>query len=251
VAGHQRRRLGGVTNPTVLMGVPNSPGDRIVNTDVDPSGNASNIYTTENSATPRVYVESWSRPTPIPGSSCRDSMRPRSGIAGVSRRGWLPINCGAMYHYDGGPINGQDGGITPKVRADRPPGQWQSFTTGSKPRASTRPGKKIANAKFLRILHNGQLIHENVGGWTDCGYAEDPGGAHQSHRATGRPRSGGVPQHLYPAAAAILRQPGARPAANPASAGWRRTRRPRRTAASATEAVAAQRTGELTHDENT
>ena len=48
---------GGVTNPTVLVGVPNSPGDRIVNTDVDPSGNASNIYTTEKFGDVEVYVE--------------------------------------------------------------------------------------------------------------------------------------------------------------------------------------------------
>jgi hypothetical protein len=67
-----------------------------------------------------------------------------------------------MYHYNGGPIDGEDGGIGPKARADRPPGQWQSLHYWFQAPRFDASGKKIANATFLRILHNGQLIHENV-----------------------------------------------------------------------------------------
>jgi hypothetical protein len=67
-----------------------------------------------------------------------------------------------MYHYEGGPINGIDGGIVPKERADLPPGRWQSYHYWFQGPRFDASGKKIANAKFLRILHNGQLIHENV-----------------------------------------------------------------------------------------
>ena len=48
------------------------------------------------------------------------------------------------------------------MRADRPPGQWQSFHYWFQAPRFDALGKKIANAKFIRILHNGQLIHENV-----------------------------------------------------------------------------------------
>ena len=153
---------GGVNDPTSLVGVPNSPGDRIVNTDVDPSGNASNIYTTEKFGDVEVYVEFMV------------AAHSNSGffMAGLYETqiwdswGFVPRlatdQCGAMYHYNGGPINGEDGGITPKARADRPPGQWQSFHYWFQAPRFDASGKKIANAKFLRILHNGQIIHENV-----------------------------------------------------------------------------------------
>jgi hypothetical protein len=48
------------------------------------------------------------------------------------------------------------------VRADRPPGQWQSFQYWFQAPRFDASGKRIAPARFLRILHNGQLIHESV-----------------------------------------------------------------------------------------
>jgi hypothetical protein len=66
-----------------------------------------------------------------------------------------------MYHYSPR-IEGIDGGIVPRARADRPPGQWQSYHYWFQAPKFDASGKKIAPAKFLRILHNGQLIHENV-----------------------------------------------------------------------------------------
>jgi len=50
----------------------------------------------------------------------------------------------------------------PHERADRPPGQWQSLHYWFQAPRFDASGKKIAPAKFLRILHNGQLIHESV-----------------------------------------------------------------------------------------
>jgi len=94
---------GGVNDPTSLTGVPNSPGDRIVNTDVDPAGNASNIYTTEKFGDVEVYVEFMV------------AAHSNSGffMAGLYETqiwdswGFTPRlatdQCGAMYHYGGGP----------------------------------------------------------------------------------------------------------------------------------------------------
>jgi hypothetical protein len=152
---------GGTVNPTALIGLP-TPGDRIVNTDVLPQGNASNIYTTEKFGDVELYVEFMI------------AARSNAGVflGGLYETqiwdswGFTPRlatdQCGSMYHYNGGPINGIDGGITPKARADRPPGQWQSYHFWFQAPRFDDSGKKIGNAKFIRILHNGQLIHENV-----------------------------------------------------------------------------------------
>src|ERR1022692_4546016 len=140
----------------------NSPGDRIVNTDVDPAGNASNIYTTEKFGDSEVYVEFMVAAHSNSGFFMHGLYETQIWDSWGTTPRLATDQCGAMYHYNGGPIDGIDGGITPKVRADRPPGQWQSFHYWFQAPRFDASGKKIANAKFLRILHNGQLIHENV-----------------------------------------------------------------------------------------
>ena len=133
-----------------------------MNTDVEPAGNASNIYTTEKFGDVEVYVEFMVAAHSNSGFFMHGLYETQIWDSWGFTPRLATDQCGAMYHYDGGPINGQDGGITPKVRADRPPGQWQSFHYWFQAPRFDASGKKIANAKFLRILHNGQLIHENV-----------------------------------------------------------------------------------------
>jgi sugar phosphate isomerase/epimerase len=53
-------------------------------------------------------------------------------------------------------------GHSPKANASRPPGQWQSFDVIFKAPRFDNEGRKIAHARFLKVLHNGTLIHENV-----------------------------------------------------------------------------------------
>jgi hypothetical protein len=152
---------GGTTNPTMLTGVP-TPGDRIVNTDVVPSGNASNIYTTEKFGDVEVYVEFMIAAHSNSGFFLHGLYETQIWDSWGFVPRLLTDQCGSMYHYNGGPINGEDGGIGPKARADRPPGQWQSYHYWFQAPKFDASGKKTANAKFIRILHNGQLIHENV-----------------------------------------------------------------------------------------
>jgi hypothetical protein len=152
---------GGTSNPTALVGLP-VPGDRIVNTDVEPQGNASNIYTTEKFGDIELYVEFMVAAHSNSGLFLHGLYETQIWDSWGFTPRLATDQCGSMYHYNGGPINGVDGGITPKVRADRPPGQWQSYHYWFQAPRFDESGKKIANAKFLRILHNGQLIHENV-----------------------------------------------------------------------------------------
>ena len=54
------------------------------------------------------------------------------------------------------------GGSAPRVNASRAPGQWQSFHVWFRAPRFDPSGRKIENARFLRVLHNGVPVQENV-----------------------------------------------------------------------------------------
>jgi len=69
-------------------------------------------------------------------------------------------DCGGIYERWG--EKGGYEGHAPRVNASRAPGQWQTFDVVFRaPRFDAR-GKKTANAKFVKVVHNGVVIHENV-----------------------------------------------------------------------------------------
>jgi len=53
-------------------------------------------------------------------------------------------------------------GHAPRVNASRPPGEWQTFDVVFRAPRFDAAGKKIANARFVKVVHNGKLIHEDV-----------------------------------------------------------------------------------------
>lgn len=53
-------------------------------------------------------------------------------------------------------------GISPKVNASRKAGEWQEFNIVFQAPRFNEKGVKIANAKFVKVVFNGILIHENV-----------------------------------------------------------------------------------------
>jgi len=79
---------------------------------------------------------------------------------GVEKDQYPGIECGGIYPRW---INEKDvEGHSPLVNASKPPGQWQTFDiTFHAPRFDVS-GKKIANAKVVKFVHNGKVIHENV-----------------------------------------------------------------------------------------
>jgi len=69
-------------------------------------------------------------------------------------------DCGAIYERW---INGKGvGGSPPKRNAGRAPGEWQSFLIRFRAPRFDAGGKKIENARFLRVVHNGVVVQENV-----------------------------------------------------------------------------------------
>lgn len=64
-----------------------------------------------------------------------------------------------------------DDGVPPRVNAARPAGQWQSLDIVFQAPRFGADGKKTANARFVRVVLNDRVIHENVEVATPTGHA--------------------------------------------------------------------------------
>jgi len=53
-------------------------------------------------------------------------------------------------------------GHAPRVNASKAPGEWQTCDVIFKAPRFDDAGKKIANAMFVKVIHNGKVVHENV-----------------------------------------------------------------------------------------
>jgi hypothetical protein len=69
-------------------------------------------------------------------------------------------DCGAIYERW---IGGKgEGGTKPLRNASRPSGQWQSFQIRFRAPRFDAIGRKTENGRFLEVLHNGVVIHQDV-----------------------------------------------------------------------------------------
>lgn len=141
--------------PTRLSAAP-SPGGTILN---GPNGRTANLVTDEKFGDVELYLE---------------FMISKGSNSGVYLHGLYEVQVfdsygsiepmktsdgGAIYHRW---INNQGvGGSAPARNASRRPGEWQSYYIWFRgPRFNG--GKKIEDARFLRVLHNGVLVQDNV-----------------------------------------------------------------------------------------
>jgi hypothetical protein len=60
-------------------------------------------------------------------------------------------DCGGIYNT-----------AAPKTNASKAPGEWQTFDVTFLAPRFDESGKKTANAKFVKVVHNGMVIHEDV-----------------------------------------------------------------------------------------
>ena len=72
-----------------------------------------------------------------------------------------PSDCGGIYASCSDPKPDYSG-HAPAINASRPPGEWQSFDITFRAPRFDASGKKIENAKFIKVIHNGRVIQENV-----------------------------------------------------------------------------------------
>lgn len=79
---------------------------------------------------------------------------------GVAKDKYPGIECGGIYPRW---INNKNvEGHSPNVNASRAPGEWQTFDVVFRAPKFDASGKKVANAMFVKVIHNGKLVHENV-----------------------------------------------------------------------------------------
>ncbi len=79
---------------------------------------------------------------------------------GVAKDKYPGIECGGIYpRWVGGR---EIEGHSPRVNASLPPGEWQTFHVTFRAPRFDSAGEKIANACFVKVVHNGQVIHENL-----------------------------------------------------------------------------------------
>ena len=76
-----------------------------------------------------------------------------------------PGDCGGIYHrWEAARGKGQEevGGVAPRTNACRAPGLWQRLQIVFQAPRFDATGKKTASARFIKVVLNGTLIHENV-----------------------------------------------------------------------------------------
>lgn len=74
-------------------------------------------------------------------------------------------DCGAIYQrWDPARGKGKEGyeGHTPRVNASKKAGEWQSFDIIFRAPRFDKDGRKTRSAEFVKVVHNGTVIHENV-----------------------------------------------------------------------------------------
>lgn len=80
---------------------------------------------------------------------------------GVATDKYPGIECGGIYPR-WTQARGEFEGHSPRVNVSKPPGQWQSFDVIFRAPRFDASGKKTANAKFVKVTHNGVVVHENI-----------------------------------------------------------------------------------------
>lgn len=79
---------------------------------------------------------------------------------GVEKDAYPGIECGGIYPRW---IHNQNvEGHSPLVNASKPAGQWQSFDIEFRAPRFDPSGKKIANARMVKVSQNGKIIQQNV-----------------------------------------------------------------------------------------
>jgi hypothetical protein len=69
-------------------------------------------------------------------------------------------DCGGIYERPEKGVGFQ--GKAPSVNASKAPGEWQTLDITFRAPRFGADGKKIENARFIKVVHNGKVVQENV-----------------------------------------------------------------------------------------
>jgi hypothetical protein len=136
-------------NPKQLVLVPIASGSQGPKQLINVKGGGVDIYTEAKWGDCTIEIE---------------LMVPKDSNSGIYVMGEYEVQVLDSYgraKVGAGDLGGLYGASAPKVNASKKPGEWQKFVIDFQaPRFEN--GKKIANAKFIRVVLNDRVIHENV-----------------------------------------------------------------------------------------
>ncbi len=140
-------------------------------------GKTANLFTLEEYGDVELHVEFMVSK----GSNSGVYFCGRYEIQVLDSHGKAPAtysDCGGIYQrWDPKRGKGKEGyeGHAPRVNASKPAGEWQSFEVVFRAPRFGPDGRKTENARFVKVVHNGQVVHENVEvtGTTRAGAWED------------------------------------------------------------------------------
>jgi hypothetical protein len=126
-------------------------GDGVRSTLVNVTGGGSDIYTEAKFGDGRYEVE---------------FMVPKGSNSGIYLMGEYEVQVLDSYGKPNDKLTQGDLGAlysaaAPKVNAAKKPGEWQSFVIDFRA-PKFEGGKKVANARFVKVTLNGTVLHENV-----------------------------------------------------------------------------------------
>jgi len=148
------------TNPKNEKLLSSKPGTGVIVN--GPTGRTRNILSKANFGDCRAHIE---------------FMVPKGSNSGVYFMGRYEIqvfdswgagepkhsDCGGIYQrWDNNRSPKGYEGHPPRVNASRAPGQWQTFDVIFRAPRFDENGRKIANAGFEKVIHNGIVVHEDV-----------------------------------------------------------------------------------------
>ncbi len=150
------------TNPKNEKLLSSEPGSGIILN--GPTGRTNNIISKAKFGDVRAHIEFM-----IPkGSNSGVYFMGRYEIQvydsyGVEKGQYPGIECGGIYErWDESRNPKGFEGHSPRVNASRAPGQWQTFDVIFRAPRFDKSGRKISNARFEMIVHNGVVVHEGV-----------------------------------------------------------------------------------------
>lgn len=79
---------------------------------------------------------------------------------GVQKDEYPGLECGGIYPE--WINNANQRGHSPRVNASLPAGQWQTFDVTFRAPSFDAQGRKTAPARFVKVLHNGVAVHQDV-----------------------------------------------------------------------------------------
>jgi sugar phosphate isomerase/epimerase len=81
---------------------------------------------------------------------------------GLEKGQYPGIECGGIYErWDNSKNKGFEG-RSPRVNTSRAPGQWQTFDVIFRAPRFDKDGRKISNARFEKVIHNGIVVHADL-----------------------------------------------------------------------------------------